>query len=185
MYELKSDPFYGVLAACPDCAVDYCLIKDEAPYRGEPSHREALAFAMDRLSGDPDGPSWTYDADRAAAKAADAAAFLAPPEKPWKTALTRKDGTAATAYDKRTDGGPIPYWEAFFLPPRGRCTAEQFAAVNAALFPAGTAELEVRVWSDDWSDYFDDGKEWWGTLCATVYDKKLRRFAVILAAATD
>ena len=40
-------------------------------------------------------------------------------------------------------------------------------------------------WTTDWSDYFDEGREWWGTLCLTVYDKTLGRFAVILASATD
>ena len=36
-----------------------------------------------------------------------------------------------------------------------------------------------------WSDYFDEGREWWGALCLTVYDETLGRFAVIMASATD
>ena len=60
-----------------------------------------------------------------------------------------------------------------------------FDRVNAALFPNGTNELEVYEWTTDWSDYFDEGHEWWGALCFTVYDKTLDRFAVIMASATD
>lgn len=57
--------------------------------------------------------------------------------------------------------------------------------MNAALFPNGTDQLEVYEWTTDWSDYFDEGHEWWGTLCLTVYDKSLDRFVVIMASATD
>ncbi len=72
------------------------------------------------------------------------------------------------------------------MPPAGRCcTADDFWKINAALFPKGQDELEVFEWTTDWSDYFDDGREWWGTLCLTVYDKSLDRFAVIMASATD
>ena len=34
-------------------------------------------------------------------------------------------------------------------------------------------------------EYFDEGHEWWGALCLTVYDKTLDRFVVIMASATD
>ena len=75
---------------------------------------------------------------------------------------------------------------AFLHPPHGvRYTDADFDRVNAALFPKGTDALEVYRWTTDWSEYFDDGREWWGTLCLTVYDKKPDRFVVILASATD
>ena len=60
-----------------------------------------------------------------------------------------------------------------------------FDRLNAALFPEGTEGLEVYEWTTDWSEYFDEGREWWGTLCLTVYDKGMDRFVVILASATD
>ena len=60
-----------------------------------------------------------------------------------------------------------------------------FDRVNAALFPNGTDGLEIYEWTTDWSEFFDDGHEWWGALCFTVYDKTLDRFAVIMASATD
>ena len=80
----------------------------------------------------------------------------------------------------------LNYRGAFLHPPHGcRYTDADFDRVNAALFPNGTDGLEVYRWTTDWSDYFDDGHEWWGTLCLTVYDKSTGRFAVLLASATD
>ncbi len=32
---------------------------------------------------------------------------------------------------------------------------------------------------------FDDGHEWWGTACWSVYDKCMNRYTVIMAGATD
>ena len=80
----------------------------------------------------------------------------------------------------------LNYRGAFLHPPHGcRYTDADFDRVNAALFLNGTDDLEVYRWTTDWSDYFDDGHEWWGTLCLTVYDKSTDRFAVLLASATD
>ena len=60
-----------------------------------------------------------------------------------------------------------------------------YEANDVAFFPNGTGDLEVYEWTTDWSDCFDEGHEWWGALCLTVYDKTLDRFAVIMASATD
>ena len=49
MYELRDDPFYEMLARYPQLRVDYCLLKNEGPYRGEETHRKALAYAMKKL----------------------------------------------------------------------------------------------------------------------------------------
>ena len=85
-----------------------------------------------------------------------------------------------------TDGGRISYGQAFLLPPSGcEYTGKDFRNVNAALFPNGTDVLEAYEWTTGWSEYFDEGHEWWGTLCLTVYDNSLDRFAVIMASATD
>ena len=83
-------------------------------------------------------------------------------------------------------GEQIPYWYAFLEPPQWfDCTPDDFRRVNDALFPQGTAELEVLEWTTDWSNYFDAGREWWGTACWSVYDRRLDRFAVLFASATD
>ncbi|MBQ4298326.1 MAG: hypothetical protein II771_08515, partial [Clostridia bacterium] len=78
------------------------------------------------------------------------------------------------------------YRGAFLYPPNGGWLRDtDFDRVNAALFPNGTDGLEVYEWTTDWSEFFDDGHEWWGALCFTVYDRTLDRFAVIMASATD
>ena len=80
----------------------------------------------------------------------------------------------------------LNYRTAFLNPPHeNNYMDEDFDKINKCLFPNGTDCLEVFKWSTDWSDYFDDGHEWWGTLCLTVYDKSLDRFVIILASATD
>ncbi|MBQ3859774.1 MAG: hypothetical protein II779_04540, partial [Clostridia bacterium] len=68
---------------------------------------------------------------------------------------------------------------------RKRYGPEDFAAVNEALFPRGIDRLTAYEWTTDWNGYFDDGREWWGTGCFSVYDPDLDRYAVILASATD
>jgi len=73
------------------------------------------------------------------------------------------------------------------LKPAALCYAAGFVIYkrNEALFPKGKEGLEVYEWTTDWTEYFDEGHEWWGTLCLTVYDKLLDRMVVIMASATD
>ena len=76
--------------------------------------------------------------------------------------------------------------KAFLCPPHGNSyTDSDFERVNSVLFPGGSEDLEVYRWTTGWSEYFDEGHEWWGALCLTVYDKTLDRFVVIMASATD
>ena len=159
------DPFYACLAEYPGCAVDYRIFRDGLPYAGYHSHRTALAFTCRELfdTGDEE-TAWQYDLGKAGAKKISAQELFAP----------------------AAQNGPLNYRRAFLYPPHGSgCTGADFDRVNALLFPNGTQGLEVYEWTTDWSEYFDDGHEWWGALCLTVYDKSLRRFVVILASATD
>lgn len=48
-----------------------------------------------------------------------------------------------------------------------------------------TGHLVIYKWSDDWSSYFDEGKEWWGAFCWSVLDKETNKIIVIAASATD
>jgi len=43
----------------------------------------------------------------------------------------------------------------------------------------------IYKWSDDWSNYFDSGKEYWGTFFWTLYNKTTQEITVIAALATD
>ncbi len=152
------DPFYRLIAEYPGLAVDYRIVKGEG-YRGHESHRKALKTAYGSLRGE-----WKGDPGRAAGKSVDAVEMF--------------------SSDYRE--GKLNYRKAFLYPPHpNNYSGKDFARVNAALFPNGTEGLEVYEWDTEWSDYFDDGREWWGTLCLTVYDRTLDRFVVILASATD
>lgn len=161
----RDDPFYALLADYPDCAVDYCIVSPNARYRGYASHRLALKAAWEsRFARDEDGERLQGDPGRATG--------------------TRIPAESLFSSDDRD--GELNYRGAFLYPPHeNACTGKDFVRVNAALFPNGTDGLEAYRWTTDWSEYFDDGREWWGTLCLTVYDKSLDRFAVILASATD
>ena len=162
---IEDDPFYRLIARYPDSVIDYCLVKNGAVAGGSDAHRNALIQACGELFIDEDGEEiWSIDAGRAEAEQISADLLFAPASK----------------------SGELNYRKAFLEPPyTSRYTDADFEAVNAALFPEGTEGLEVYRWNTGWSDYFDDGREWWGTLCLTVYDKKVDRFVVIMASATD
>ena len=161
----EDDPFYTLIAGYPDCAADYCIVKGEGRYLGYASHRAALKTAWrDHFAVGEDGETWRGNPNLAIGKAIPVEALFSPDDS----------------------DGELTYRRAFLCPPHENgYTGEDFARVNAALFPNGTQALEAYRWTTDWSEYFDDGREWWGTLCLTVFDHSLGRFVVILASATD
>ena len=162
---IEDDAFYDLIEKYPDCVVDYCLVKNENYASGYNAHRSALLRASRKLFIDVDGSTiWHYDADKADTKQISAGELFAP----------------------AVDNGKLNYRKAFLKPPYPTgYTDSDFDLINEALFPNGTSGLEVYEWTTDWSEYFDEGHEWWGALCLTVYDKTLDRFAVIMASATD
>ena len=181
MYELTSDTFRQVRKRYPGCSLDYCLIKSCEVYRGLKSHKAALDFIMRKLSSSED---WlTYDLAKAEAKSLDPAEWL-----------------EIHYGNMPNDGGWIPYAYAFLEPPHGNYVAtgkkqgkhryrnaniDDFKAINMAVFPEGTDELEVFEWTTDWSNYFNAGHEWWGANCWSIYDRRMNRYVVILASDTD
>ena len=161
---IHDDPAYGVISEYPDIAVEYCLVKNERIASGRNAHWYALMWASRALFFDGEEQIWSYDCGGAKGKQITVEAFF------------------AAANEKRGSN----YRGAFLYPPNGGWLSNtDFDRVNAALFPNGTDGLEVFEWTTDWSDYFDEGHEWWGALCFTVYDQTLDRFAVIMASATD
>lgn len=169
--EAADAAFYKMIDEYPDVVCDYCLIKhgnryEKAegvfPYNGVESHRAALSCAARELFDD--GREWSYDLSGARCRKLKSQALFAPVDSDeW-----------------------LNYRKAFLCPPYGNAyTDSDFERVNAVLFPGGTDGSEVYRWTTDWSEYFDEGREWWGALCLTVYDKTLDRFVVIMASATD
>lgn len=156
------DPAYAVIKEYPDIVIDYCIVKDDLSYNGYNSHWSALAYACRKLFFDEED-EWHYNVGKADAKNVDVGALFAQ--------INKND---------------FNYRYAFLHPPcETHYTNADFDRVNNALFPNGKEPLEVYEWTTDWSEYFDDGHEWWGTLCYTVYDKSLDRYVIILASATD
>ncbi len=156
----------SVLSDYPDIVVDYCLVTCGQNVQGYSAHRRALETASRMLLTDPMDAeaSWHYDCGQAVGEQID-------PE---------------VLFIKPKDMRGVNYYGAFVFPPHGgRRSDMDFEHVNRALFSKGTSGLEVYEWTTDWSDYFDDGHEWWGAVCYTVYDKLLERFVVIMASATD
>ncbi len=201
MRELRNDPFYNLIQNYPRCGLDYCLMEDDAPHQGERSHKDAVLFAMRKVferdigtqaEGEfmdckeaPDGPfPWNLDIGKAQAHRIDPETLLHVP------GILRTERYGRRVYDcglpDPAEDGRIPYWYAFWETPHpSGYGPEEFRRVNSVLFPGGTDGLEVYEWTTDWSDYFDDGHEWWGAACWSIYDQRMNRYAVILASATD
>ncbi len=201
MRELLNDPFYKLIRTYKNCIIDYCLIEDDTPYQGKRSHKDAVLFAMLKIieryidselkeevqyCGEiHDEPfPWNLDIGKAQAHQIDPADLLYVPE------ILRTDRTGRRHYDRDVpepaEGGQIPYWYAFWeMPHTSGYGPDDFHKVNSVLFPKGSEELEAYEWTTDWSNYFEDGHEWWGAACWSVYDRRMDRYVVIMASTTD
>ena len=191
MRELLHDPFYELLEHYPRCGVEYCLIEADAPHQGYRSHKDAVLFAalkvierdFDEQLRDEPFP-WSLDMEKARARQIEVDALLHVPE------IVRTDRVGQRHYDCELPdplkGEQIPYWYAFWETPHpSGYGPDDFRRVNAALFPEGTDGLEVYEWTTDWSNLFDDGHEWWGAACWSVYDSRMGRYVVMIASETD
>ena len=210
MYEIKNDAFYEYIDRYDSDTeyhfvgeVDYHLLKDDKPYEGLRSHREALIVVFDRLvensieeqkgirerCGDDTADQLSplvYDIDRARPIPLSADEFFYCPN------IVKTDYYGNVWYDaewKPNDdnfGTTVPYWYALMEPIHWRKNKpEDFKKVNEALFPKGTDALDIYEWTTDWSDYFEAGHEWYGACCWSVYDKSMNRYVVMLVSATD
>ena len=210
LYEIKNDAFYDYIKQFDSDIeyhivgeVDYHLLKDDKPYEGLSSHREALMVVFDHLVensledqksareryGDDIGNQRSplrYDIDKAQATALNPDVFFYCPN------VVRIDYYGNVQYDAkwRPDddnfGTTVPYWYALMEPVHGRNNKpEDFKKVNEALFPKGTDALDIYEWTTDWSDFFDAGHEWYGACCWSIYDKRMDRYVEMLVSATD
>jgi len=62
---------------------------------------------------------------------------------------------------------------------------ELFHAINREVLGGLTPESVIFQWPDDWSNYFDSGKEWWGCFLWTLAKPGLGRVIVVAASTTD
>ncbi|MDO4880085.1 MAG: hypothetical protein Q3983_02290 [Capnocytophaga sp.] len=89
------------------------------------------------------------------------------------------------------DKGEIGFVYAFLDPPHsfmsGKTIFEKgkfFLDICELLF-TDISEIEVYQWSIDSSNYFDEGKEWWGSFFWTVYNPYQDWYIGIMASTTD
>lgn len=171
-YELLRTKYQGVV-------LDVFILKNDGNYEGIKTHQQAVieAFEIFNKNG-----TWSYpvtlDTSKMVAKKISQEEFLALPDDPYYDSRPNTDHS----YNLPS---PLPYWFAFLEPPYSTpYTTDDFIDFNKALFPTPSS-LEVYRWSDSFSDYFEPGKEWWGTALWTAYDASTQQIVVIGASATD
>lgn len=184
MTEVKNHKVYELLKnKFEEICLDYVILTSEEEYEGENTHRKAVIEAFQILNtrhvvGNHYNYKINIETDKMRASRSSIEELLELPCDDY--------------YDSRPSGNrcytipsPLPYWYAFLEPPYGTSYLKSdFIVFNQILFP-NKEETEVYRWNDDFSNYFDDGKEWWGTGLWTIYDKKTRVYVVIGASLTD
>ena len=210
MHEIANDTFFDFIKRYDTYGeehfageVGYHLLTCDGPYEGLDSHKEALVAVFEGLveesiedrekvrielgekASDKFHP-WVYDIEKAKAVPLDPSVFFYCPD------ILRIDSNGCVFYDAEwmpnddNFGTTVPYWYAVMEPVQGRRNKpEDFKKINEVLFPKGIDDLDIFEWTTDWSDYFDDGHEWYGACCWSIYDRNMDRYAVLIVSATD
>ena len=176
-----------------ECLLDYVILRSDGAYRGEESHREAVVTAFKLLNSRKRISNhwtkggfqvWVEPEKMEAVPITGEELFFIP--KDMRRCKTRRDAYKPGAcWNWRTDAERFCYGYAFLHPPYGvPYWLGDFERLNHVLFP-DRAALEVFCWNDTWSNYFEDGSDWWGTGCWSVYDRKAEHFVVIGASLSD
>lgn len=178
--ELINDPFYETYKKYYECVIDYGILKSDV-YKGKETHKAAVIYFMKTLKEKykkHENSNFYYTEDLKGELIQSKDFFELP--KGIDDVPDRFDLINLTL-----DGHRL-YWFLFLSPPYGtEYTSEDFIKINNILFPNGKEQLEIYDWNVDWSTYFDDGLEWWGAGCISIYDKTLDRFVIIFASSTD
>ena len=164
-------------------ALDYVIMSIDADYEGVLTHKKAVIEAFKILNTrNTDCPGEDY--------------IIEISEEKMKALLCNMEELLqlpdADYYDNRrkknrsfSQPEPMPYWYAFLEPPHGNSYLKKdFIEFNTLLFPNKNC-CEVYRWNDEFSNYFDEGKEWWGTGLWSVYDCITELMVVIGASLTD
>jgi len=188
-----------------------CQVAEDAEGPGEAAHHRAvLRLLCDEIVADYDdyrrmviardpsratvfGPSLAFDVDAARATPLDASAVIAAKRfGPQHRVLYRNDPAQVPWFER--------FCQAFGDPPYTLRVADE--AERAALFPRfcectgmlPDEDITVLDWVGDpeqepersaWSSYFDEGKEWWGIWCLTVWNPRRRTLSAMMASQTD
>lgn len=164
--ELRDDPFYDEYKKYDRCVLDYFIIKSNL------DHKEVLLYVMNKIKEQDD--------------------YIIIDKNKMKYEIISSNSLFQLPkdYEKErcnlSDGYKRPYWYLFLDPPHStKYTINDFIKTNDLLFPKGKDNLEIYDWNVEWSNYFDDGLEWWGAAAISIYDKSLDRYVIILASSTD
>ncbi len=185
MKEIIDDSIYTTLAKKYDeLLLDYVLLSFDEEYLGKDSHKKAVIEAISilnkrvRVGNNLNHPQFYIDEDKMLCTKYDIEDFFCDSNSSWENSGSAK---------VRVTPSHMTYWCAFSEPPYGvPYSKEDFQKINHALFPVQfRCDLEIYSWNDDFSNYFEDGKEWWGTALWSVYDKWMNRFVIIGASLTD
>ena len=164
--ELINDPFFVEYKKYNRCVLDYFIIKSNL------NHKDVLLYVMNKINNEDN--YITIDKDKMEYTKISSTDFFQLPMD-YETERYNFD-----------DGYKRPYWFLFLDPPHTtNYKIDDFIKLNNLLFPKGKGDLEIYDWNVEWSNYFDDGLEWWGAAAISIYDKQLDRYVIILASATD
>ena len=164
--ELINDPFYIEYKKYDRCVLDYFIIKSDL------DHKEVLLYVMNKIKDEDD--CITIDKNKMKCKEISPIEFFKLPNDYEKER------------HKLENGYKRPYWFLFLDPPHStKYKIEDFIKINNLLFPKGKDYLEIYDWNVEWSNYFEDGLEWWGAAAISIYDKLLERYIIIFASSTD
>lgn len=189
---------YGVAADVADVGETHHraalrLLCDDIEAGAERYRREAIARDPSLASVFSTGLAFDVDVDAAQATPLETSAVIA---------AERFAPRHQVAYTR--DLAQVSWFEwfcqAFGDPPYGLRVVDE--AERAQLFPRfckcmgllPDEDVTVLDWVGNpereperstWSSYFDDGKEWWGIWCFTVWNPRRRTLAVAMASQTD
>lgn len=161
--------------------LDYVILHNNEEYDGLQTHKkavfDAIAILNKRFSND-DSILFFIDNENMLVQKISIDEFLELPPDNYNVKKSKSDRSFSIK-------PPIPYWFAFLEPPSTTpYTTDDFVKFNNILFP-NKEDLEVYRWNDDFSNYFDEGKEWWGTGLWSVYDKSDDLLIIIGASLSD
>lgn len=159
---------------------DYIILSAESDYNGLETHKKAVISALEILNFRFASYELNIDVveDKMQASRISVEELLQIPSDDHFSKRTK----ANRGYNVSK---LIPYWHAFLEPPYGTSYSKaDFVEFNNILFPTKD-DLEVYRWNDDFSNYFNAGKEWWGTGFWSIYSIRTGIFVVIGASLTD
>lgn len=160
--------------------LDYVILLNEEEYEGFNTHKKAVIKAFEILNEryrDTEYSIETYPEKTMAEKCETDDLFKLPPDG-YDEDKKKKERSISIPE-------PLEYWYAFLEAPYGTpYFTDDFIKFNDVLFPE-KENLEVYRFNDGFSNYFDEGKEWWGTGLWSVYDIKNKVMVIIAASLSD